>query len=119
MLAAVQLFYAVQGGMVLYLRSNNMAAAQVADGGINSSIAAFCATGGKEDLSRVCIQDLSYRFTGIFYTQPGFPPVGVNRGRIAEMICHVRQHCIQHGLIQRCGSCIVEVNSFQGVDGGF
>ena len=43
--------------MVLYRGGDDVFTSQVVYGGIDSGVAAFCAAGGKEDLTGMCVED--------------------------------------------------------------
>src|SRR4051812_10369723 len=63
----------VQSSMVLYRGGNNMLTAQIFHRSPDGSITAFRTARGKEDLSRLAAQYLSYRLTGSLNGHFGLP----------------------------------------------
>ena len=83
---------------------------QVAHRPFDDHIAALGAAAGKKYFSGRGIQILGHYLTALLDSCLCFTAKSVNRRWVAEMLRQVGHHFVQHVLIQRCGSGVIEVN---------
>ncbi len=104
------MLHGVQHRVMFNRRCNDMFTTQVTYCRKDRGIVALRAPAGKEDLTGVCVQQFCNRFTCGFNSQPGFPAIRVDRGRVATMRGHIGQHGIHYFGIHGRGSRVVKIN---------
>jgi len=107
--------HGMQHGMVLNVRSNDVAHTQIAHRTMHSHIIGLGAPGSKKDLSRRCTNKRCHFPSCLLYVGPCLAAKTVGRRRITINTLHHVCHGPDHFRVHLRGGCVVEIDALQSV----